>query len=118
MVLTGTTVIGAGETSPNVLKGSAFEDLIQDSLVQMAAIVQTVGKKTIQCTFNIGGVSMMVPPYALIFPTAAGQATIPNNLYHNYVYIGGNAGDALYMTFANSDSAAVTVDWLVRIDPV
>lgn len=120
-IITGKTTIAGSGQSPNVIEGSSFEFILNDALVIMSAI--TVGNSAntddddVQVLFQIGGVTLIQPPFGLIFsnpPTTA----IPNDLYHNYIRTPAASGARLFMTFLNNESTSVVVNWIIRIDPV
>lgn len=111
----GQTTVPANSDSANVLAGSLFEFITQDSLVMISAVVVTASNgANVQATFNLGGVALLQPPEGAIF--AAEADTIPNDLYHNIVRIGAAAGERLFLRFHNQDDTAQDVRWAVRID--
>jgi len=119
MIITGTTQVAAASQSNNVLEGSSFEFVLEDSVIQAAMILQEDSRYDVQCLFQIGGVTVMQPPFGLIFPSLAAESKIPNNMYHNMIYIGAAAGERLFCSFQNGNtSTAANINWQVRIDTV
>ena len=109
--------VGANSTSENVLEGSNFEFLEEDSIVMLSAVIPSIANAAnLQCTFLLGGAALLTPPFGTIFVAPAN--TIPNDIYHNLVRIGGTARERLFMTFQNSTGNAVTVRYSLRIDGV
>jgi len=122
-LITGRTSLAASSQSANVLEGSSYEFLQSDSIVVMDAIV--VGGTTVetsidvQCLFQIGGVTLMQPPFSRIFNSIdakEGPGMIPNSLYHNYIRSQAVSGSRLFLSFLNAETSAHVVNWIVRID--
>ena len=109
--------VAANETSENVLEGSNFEFIEEDSIVMLSAVVPTVANAAnLQCTFLLGGAALLTPPFGTIFVAPA--LTVPNDVEHNLVRVGGSARERLFMTFQNNTGNAVVVRYSLRIDPV
>lgn len=112
----GRTALTANSTSENVVEGSNFEFIAVRSIVTVAAILVSADDADVQAFFTLGGASLLQPPYARLFP--GGDQKIPNNIYHNIVRVGADAGERIFLTFTNGSSSAQNVNWVIRIDPV
>lgn len=117
-VITAQTTIAANKQSNNVLEGSSYEFLEMDSIVRLNMVVQNINYPYVQCLFQIGGITLMQPPFGLVFPISSfiENAAIPNDIYHPYVTRGAPAGSRLFLSFTNTFTTAAVVNWIVRVD--
>lgn len=121
----GTTTVAANEISDNVVEGSNFEFLAVPSLVMFSALViPATNASSVDALFTLGGTSLLQPPFGKIFNPVVftgfdgGDKTIPNDIEHNLVRVGGDPGERIFVTFTNDNANAQTVRWSLRIDPV
>jgi len=117
-VITAQTILAGNKQSNNVLEGSSYEFLEMDSIVRLNMVVITANHNGIQCLFQIGGITLMQPPFGLVFPIATyiDDAGIPNDIYHPYVTRGAPAGSRLFLSFTNTSATTAYLNWVVRID--
>lgn len=117
-VITARTEVEANKQSNNVLEGSSYEFLEIDSIVRLNMVVATAANYKMQCLFQIGGITLMQPPFGLVFPLATfvNDANIPNDIYHPYVTRGAPAGSRLFLSFTNTGTTDMYVHWIVRVD--
>lgn len=101
----------------NVLEGSSFEFLEYDAIVRLNMVVKNPEYYGVQCLFQIGGISLVQPPFGLVYPVATlnMNSSTPNDIYHPYITRAAAAGSRLFLAFSNKATAA-TVNWIVRID--
>ena len=67
-IITLRTEMAASQQTNNILEGSSFEFLEETSIVRFLAVVETLANYDVQCLFQIGGVTLIQPPFGLIFP--------------------------------------------------
>jgi len=122
--ITARTSVPANSQTNNVVEGSSFEFLEVNSVIRLNMVVTDNGNYDIQCLFQIGGTTILQPPYALVFPInlfnnyPGSDPTIPNEVYHSYITRGASAGERLFMSFTNGGGTARNVNWVIRIDAV
>lgn len=104
------TSVAAGAVNDNVLSGSAFEFLRQNSLVSMGVTAQATGTfVTIQSGSDV--VAEEFPPAVV----AGAFPVIPDQMYYSDV---GAAGDRLVIRIRNPTGGAVIHRTLVQITPL
>lgn len=103
------TSIAAGATNDNLLSGSAFEFLRQNSLVSLGLTAAATGTfATIQSGADIV-VEEFAPAIATIYPK------IPDEMYYSDV---GAAGDRLVVRVRNPTAGAIVVRCIAQISPL
>lgn len=117
--ITKMTEIDSNKQSNNELEGSSYEFLEMDSIVRLNMVVFDPENYTdIQCLFQIGGITLMQPPFGLVFPcgTLLQDSNIPNDIFHPYITRGAPAGSRLFLAFNNTGANTAKINWIVRID--
>lgn len=103
------TSVGAGAVVDNLLSGSAFEFLRQNSLVSMGVAQSATG-----CFATIqSGSDIVVEEFSPAILTR--YPIIPDEMYYSDV---GAAGDRLVIRFRNPTAGAITARAVVQITPL
>jgi len=123
-LITKRTAVTASTQSENVVEGSSFEFLINDSIVRLNMVVaRPLNYHEVQSLFQIGGQTLIQPPFGLVFPVedsdeGGTDPSIPNDLYHVYIQRAAAAGERLFLSFLNEGAATAQINWMIRIDGV
>ncbi len=111
--ISGLISVAANASSANVLAGSPFEFVAQPSVIKLAAIQAGAANDDINADFQIGGESLL----------QAGNIGRGGNSFPRFnddviVEAGAQAGERLFLTFANTTAGALVVDFLLDIMPI
>lgn len=111
-LISGTISVAANAVSANVLAGSPFEFLSLPSLVELAATQAGAAPTDITCVWQIGGESLIQSG------DVSDRAAFPTFQDDIMLNAGGQAGERLFLTFANTTAGALLVAFLVKITPI
>lgn len=110
--ISGSVSVAANAQSANVLAGSPFEFISQPSIVKLANTQAGAASSDITAVFQIGGESLV----------QAGQVSdrdaFPTFRDDLFVEAGGQAGERLFLTYANTTAGALVVNFLLDIMPI
>lgn len=104
--------VAANSSSGNVLAGSPYEFVNQDSIVTLALTQPGAAPGDITMDFQIGGESLASQsqtPFKAPFPTF---------LDDTLIQAGARAGERLFLNLNNTTVGALVPQWMVRIDPL
>lgn len=110
--ISGTVSVAANAVSANVLAGSPFEFLAQPSLVALAVTQAGAAASDITGVFQIGGESLLQAG------NVSDRAAHPTFHDDMLVEAGGQPGERLFLTFANTTAGALLVHFLLDIKPI
>jgi len=110
--ISGDISVAANAVSANVLAGSPFEFAAQPSIVKLAATQAGAAASDITGVFQIGGESLMQGG------NISDRSAFPSFRDDLIVEGGAQAGERLFLTFANTTAGALVVQFLVDIMPI
>jgi len=110
--ISGSISVAANAVSGNVLAGSPFEFISQPSIVKLAVTQAGADGTDINGVFQIGGESLMQAG------DISDRAAFPSFRDDLIVEAGGQAGERLFLTFANTTAGALVVKFLLDIMPI
>ncbi len=108
----GSVSLPANAVSANVLAGSPFEFVAQPSLVKLAVTQAGAAPSDITGVFQIGGESVLQGG------EISDRSAFPTFLDDILVEAGAQAGERLFLTFANTTVGALVVQFLLDIMPI
>jgi len=104
------TSVAANAVSANVLAGSPFEFVSQPSLIKLAAVQAGAAPTDITCDFQIGGESIIQGGIV-----SRGGNAFPRFGEDLFAEAGAQAGERLFLTYANTTGAAILVVTLIDV---
>jgi len=111
--ISGQVSVAANAVSANVLAGSPFEFVAQPSLIKLAVIQAGAANPDITSDFQIGGESLLQGGNI-----GRGGNSFPRFRDDVIVEAGAQAGERLFLTFANTTAGALIVDFLLDVMPI
>lgn len=110
--ISGSISVAANATSANVLAGSTFEFISQPSIVKVALTQAGAAASDITTVFQIGGESLVQGG------NVSNRSAFPTFRDDLFVEAGGQPGERLFLTFANTTVGALVVQFLLDIMPI
>lgn len=110
--ISGRVAVAANAVSANVFAGSAFEFISQPSICKLAVTQAGAAPTDVTADFQIGGESLAQGA------NVSDRAAFPTFRDDLFVEAGGQAGERLFLTFANTTAGALNVDFLLDIMPI
>lgn len=110
--ISGSVSVAANATSANVLAGSPFEFIAQPSICKLACTQAGAAASDITANFQIGGEALMQAG------NISDRSAFPTFLDDIIVEAGAQAGERLFLTFANTTAGALVVQFLLDIMPI
>lgn len=110
--IANTQSVAANSSSGNVLQGSPFEFLAQDSIIVLAITQAGAAATDVTMDFQLGGESLTAQA-AIPF-----KATFPTFETDTMVRAGGRAGERLFLNLNNTTVGALVAQFLVDISPL
>jgi len=110
--ISGEISVAANATSPNVLAGSPFEFVSQPSIVKLAHTQAGADGSDITADFQIGGESLVNAGHV------SDRAAFPSFREDLFAEAGAQAGERLFLTYANTTAGALVVKFLIDIMPI
>lgn len=110
--ISGSISVAANAVSANVLAGSPFEFISQPSIVKLSVTQAGAAPSDITGVFQIGGESLLQSG------EISDRSAFPTFRDDLLVEAGGQAGERLFLTFANTTVGALVVQFLLDIMPI
>jgi len=110
--ISGTVSVAANSVSANVLAGSPFEFVSQPSIIKLANTQAGAAASDITAVFQIGGESLVQAG------NVSDRSAFPTFRDDLFVEAGGQAGERLFLTYANTTGGALLVHFLLDIMPI
>lgn len=110
--ISGLVSVAANAVSANVLAGSPFEFISQPSIIKLASTQAGAAASDITGVFQIGGESLMQAG------NISDRSAFPTFRDDLIVEAGGQSGERLFLTFANTTAGALVVQFLLDIMPI
>ncbi len=110
--ISGSISVAANSVSANVLAGSPFEFVAQPSLIKLANTQAGAAPTDITCDFQIGGESLIQGGIV------SDRAAFPTFRDDVFAEAGAQAGERLFLTYANTTAGALVVKFLLDLMPI
>jgi len=110
--ISGSVSVAANAVSANVLAGSPFEFVAQPSLIKLATTQAGAAASDITGVFQVGGESLLQSG------NVSDRSAFPTFRDDLLVETGGQSGERLFLTFANTTGGALVVSFLLDIMPI
>lgn len=103
------TSVAANATSANVLAGSPFEFVAQQSVVRLAVTQAGAAPDDVTANFQIGGESIVNAG------NISNRSAFPTFRDDQFAMAGAVAGERLFLSYSNTTIGALNVDTLIEV---
>jgi len=110
--ISGSISVAANAVSANVLAGSPFEFVAQPSVIKLANTQAGAAASDITCDFQIGGESLVQGG------NVSDRSAFPQFNDDLFAEAGAQAGERLFLTYANTTGGALVVQFLLDVMPI
>jgi len=107
--ISGSISVAANAVSANVLAGSPFEFVAQPSIIKLATTQAGAAASDITGDFQVGGESLLQGG------NISDRSAFPTFRDDILVEAGAQAGERLFLTFANTTGGALVVQFLLDV---
>jgi len=110
--ISGSISVAANAVSANVLAGSPFEFVAQPSIIKLANTQAGAAASDITADFQIGGESLIQGG------NVSDRSAFPSFRDDLFAEAGAQAGERLFLTYANTTAGALVVQFLIDVMPI